>query len=101
VYSFNNTITLRIIRCGWYTFNTKLVTHLFKNGFKFTSIVKCDFNGLWVASYQQLWNVSITAPALLSGIETISNHPVSGSIAVRALSFFVPLGVLTDQGPTK
>jgi hypothetical protein len=57
--------------------------------------------GQWYLITQQLWNVSITVSALLSGMDTISNHPIAGSIAVKYLSFLVPLGVLTDQEPTK
>jgi hypothetical protein len=37
--------------------------------------------------------------AVLSGILTISNHPVAGSIQVSALKYLVPLGVCTSQGP--
>jgi hypothetical protein len=45
--------------------------------------------------------MSITLSALLSDIYTISNHPLAGSMAVKAFSLLVIFGVLTDQWPTK
>jgi hypothetical protein len=47
---------------------------------------------------QQLWNVSITVSALLSGMDTISNHPVAGYIAVESLSFLFHLELQLTKG---
>jgi hypothetical protein len=48
-----------------------------------------------------LWTAYITVWDLLSLILHISGHDIAGSMAVKHLRVFTPLGVQTFQGPIK
>ena len=101
MYSYYNTVWLRIVIRWRFFLHSVIVAHLFMLRFLFGTVIIPYVLGSWVSSQPRIINASMTVCAFLSGIAMTSNHPVKGSIIVNARNVCFAVGVRTTNDPIR